>query len=390
MNPSLNISSTRLEDLPSDCWVWIQAWLHGFPIVRLTMCGSRRLSANLFNSITDLSFHWPSMTKTLGWPTTMRNFIKLKRFYYNSGRVTSNVEYFPTVEDLKLIPSSLEVLYLRCDGAEAAFRNGKVSLLEDETGEKDAYGRVARFFSIYEDSSKWLNLAKEWPNLRYLSLHQFTPFRAEKHYFGPLLPMLPRDLHTLKLRCSTSKGLDLSELPRNLKQLDMRVGEMNPELFHLLPLTLESLRCSLNNSSDLSQLEKLPRSLRRLILIGDRCGDSTAGKWLGLLPPLFYLSLDIGSPTPKHIIENLFMIPSLMHVLIGSTDIEGLELILTQIQLLPNLTLIEIPNINQLKIRIPNTNSFQNAVPTDLLKMRETVRDAIDVEQLIASYQLPV
>ena len=92
-------------------------------------------------SITALDFQWPANTKKLGWPTIVRRFGRLRDFTYNTGKVTSTMEYFPTVSDLRLLPSSLERLYLRCDGAEAAFRNASPSL---------SFHKEEKSYTLYE------------------------------------------------------------------------------------------------------------------------------------------------------------------------------------------------------------------------------------------------
>jgi hypothetical protein len=402
-----------LEDLPSDIWVWLADFLNGFEIMRLSRTGAPALTSRLYRSRVGLNFQWTPGTTTIGWPRTMVHFSQLKKLSYNSGKVASSVTYFPTVADLKVIPRSIEEIYLRCDGAEVAFRN-KSSFLVDLTEAEMAIGTgsksMTKRFVLHTDPADWFNAAEYWPNLKVLFLHQFSSFTAENGYFGPHLSSLPPQLHTLKIPSTNPDHLNLAHLPRGLVKLDLRDTRIPSSGFQLLPPTLENMHCSIANGALASDLRLLPRSLRifhfRCDRLYARAEDASSGgvvpdeiistdnasedllSMMNFLPPLLVLGYTVtygGLTFHQHQINTAHRLPSLMKLSISSyqsaDDHLDLKPILDHPQKYPKLILLQHQQFHY--VRFPGMVFFDFVTTRAATNpCKQLILEALDADRL--------
>lgn len=254
----------QLETLPFDIWLWFQDWLDGMMICRLILCGSVRLNETLFRYITSMRFNFAGSTKSLGWPPMLQRFSRLQKFYYNTALVTSSIEYFPTVADLQLLSGTLQSLKLCCDGAELMFRNASSQLhsIEDVVNQ----GSRTHEYTLYPDPKDWFMARERWPELKSLYLRQFSSYRAETPLFGPIVPFLPRSLHTLRvLCCDELTDEEVSALPPQLTTLDLRELPISVEQVALLPRSIETLSIRFE-PRELDEVLDWPPQLTRLEL----------------------------------------------------------------------------------------------------------------------------
>lgn len=267
-----------LETLPVDAWIWFQEYLNGFHVCRLALCGNKRLNDRLYRSVTAIYFKWASGTEKLGWPPLLQNFHKLRKFYYSSALAPSSVEYYPTVEDMSLIPPSVKEIRLCCDGAEVAFRNSNFALTDFVDPTSAHYTRKHQLFT---DEKDWFNIGKRWPQLEKLYLRQFSSYKAKTPYFGPIIPLLPTNLRCLKLICCKDLTQEqINALPQNLSTLDLRAMSFNGEQIGTFPRTIETLVISLEHAASV----KWPPALRklRIHIVREDCLSDEKFDWSSL------------------------------------------------------------------------------------------------------------
>jgi hypothetical protein len=164
---------------------------------------------------------WTSIVKVIGK--------HLVHFCCDYSFLASDLRCFPTIDDLSLLGTSLETLYLDLNGAEHAFWAKSSSPVEIPPS----------------TSPTPLDIAKVWPNLKTLDLLQDRTY----------------DDDGIKLCLATIDSAILT-LPQTLTYLAIR-NEVAPEYIEALPIRLTTLKVSYT-SIQTSSLKFLPRTLERL------------------------------------------------------------------------------------------------------------------------------
>jgi hypothetical protein len=246
--------------------------------------------------VTDAVMLFSGQNVTMGWFPRISEFMNLRLFVYAcSGRVGVN-EFYPTANDLKLLPRTLKHIQLRCDAAEEAFFVNLISSAREST--------------LSYQVGQLLNISALWPELVTLDIVQHEPNHPNallQAFSIPLVKSLPATIERVGLRNYDACDADLFKaLPRSLLHLrienDPAGVEIDPSPFQYLPPNLQTYISApyitgppILSSTSLSQWGDLPRSLTFLCLF---MMDASPELIEQLPPNLTYLNLGEGVSPP--------------------------------------------------------------------------------------------
>jgi hypothetical protein len=229
------VMSTRLVDLPVDVWHCLSRYLFFWHLMRLYECGSRRLVdiMTVRGGVTDAVMIFSGKNVKLGWFPRISEFLNLQLFVSDSsGRLSGN-EFYPSANDLKLLPRSLKHLILRSDAAEEAFF---VNFTSSDSPSSYQVGQL-------------LNISSLWPELVTFDIDQHEPSQRAKlalpAFSVSLVNSLPATIQRVGLRNYDSSDSEFFKaLPRNLLHLrhenDLFDTAIDPSSFQFLPPSLET------------------------------------------------------------------------------------------------------------------------------------------------------
>jgi hypothetical protein len=243
--------------------------------------------------VTDAVMILPDVRQALGWLPRICEFLNLRLFVYDCSYVTGGTTFYPTSNDLKLLPRTLRHFHLRSDAAEEAFF---VNLVSSDRDSSSSY-----------QVGQLLNISSLWPELVTLDIVQYEEnavanLSSPPSFSIPLIKSLPATIENLIIRNDDSSDAELFKaLSRNILHLKVeRVAPSNnllPSSFQFLPPRLETFvypelsRHPNLSSSELSQWGDLPKSLTFLFI---SIADAHPEIIEQLPPNLTYLNLGRG------------------------------------------------------------------------------------------------
>jgi hypothetical protein len=283
-----------LLDLPVDVWQTLSRYLFFWHFMRLYECGSRRLIEimTVRGGVTDSVMIFSGTNVTLDWFPRISDFANLRLFVFDCGGVVDGIPFYPTANDLKLLPKTIKHFHFHSDSAEEAFY---LNLVGENRDNASSYivGNL-------------LNISSLWPELVTFDIIQYSPntiadLRAPE-FSVPLVKTLPASVVNLTIRnCDSSDEELFKTLSRDLLYLKVEnTAEdiyLHPESFQHLPPRLETYISvpytrKLPPVPELSQWGEMPRSLTFLCLF---IYEQAPPELIGQLPPnLTFLNLGHG------------------------------------------------------------------------------------------------
>lgn len=248
-----------LLELPLEVWWVLSGQLYFWHIMRLYMCGNRRLIDLMTRrgGVNDVCITISGSNPKLGWIPQISEFLNVRRFKYDCGDCSGGTRYIISTEDLKMIPPSIRELHLFSDNAGASFVLSRTKSA-DSGAEEESYGPR-------------LIVSEQWPNLvhfaysAYLETSDWSPSETD------LLKTLPPTLTSLRNENYVKPNEDFFEcLPRDLVHLRIPNAELRVEQLLLLHPQLETFVAVVLQSENPEEFDvaeywsKLPPGLTHL------------------------------------------------------------------------------------------------------------------------------
>jgi hypothetical protein len=248
-------------------------------VIDLWKCGDMRLNFLLANGgVTKVELKDTSATSPSRWPRLLKHLRKLR--FLSVERSEGRLDQVQNIRrELMQLPSSLEVLKVKCKDADEAFQEERhleallPVLFESSYSSREELRLDPEYQQACSKPRMW-SLAEKFPRLR--SLHVACNRLLSRPQFD--ICGLPDSLTSLKLVCCPEWKLrDASELPRGLLKLKLsdRLDLCGKHAMSTLPPGLTSLFGFVVNTehnlvltggaeSKLAWVSQLPKSLTRL------------------------------------------------------------------------------------------------------------------------------
>jgi len=278
-------ASFSLVCLGNDCLREVLNWCPRSELGRLYLCGNRDLIARITvgGAARRIHLDYDYETRALFWPNVAFLFPHLTHFAYMRGRVNGSVRFSFTIEHLKLLPSSLESIWLGGERAESCWFESPVRMYNIEAGTEITPELVREIKSEHLDFERYFPRLKKLVlrdtssgcrgfdagsvlvlprTLTYLSMYWNTslPSWSFKH--------MPTSMSVIRLARTSLKVNDCADLPPNVtKLMTQKLLISTEDDIRHLPQTLRSVALKFEQSISPQAFSLFPNSLTRLGIV---------------------------------------------------------------------------------------------------------------------------